>query len=138
MEQVNSAKLLGITFESNLTWSEHIYGSGGVLASLNQRLFFIRRLKNHIGASALLKICNGLFISKLRYGLQLLGCVRWHSTDPANQDLDALQKCQNKMLRALNGSRIKDQISTKSMLLKFKIISVNQMNAQIKLSEMWK
>ena len=42
------------------------------------------------------------------------------------------------MLRALNGSRIKDQISTKSMLLNFKIISVNQMNAQIKLSEMWK
>ena len=42
------------------------------------------------------------------------------------------------MLRALNGSSIKDQISTKSVLKKFNLLSVNQMNAQIKLTEMWK
>ena len=52
--------------------------------------------------------------------------------------LEAVQKCQSKLLRALNGSRVSDQISTKSLLLKFNILSVNQMNAQIKLSEMWK
>ena len=41
--QVNSAKLLGMTFESNQKWIDHIYGTGGLLPSLNQRLFFIRR-----------------------------------------------------------------------------------------------
>ena len=34
--------------------------------------------------------------------------------------------------------KFSDQISNKSMLAKFKILSVNQMNAQIKLTEMWK
>ena len=62
-----------------------IYGTGRMLASLNQRLFFIRRLKNHVGSAAILKICNGLFISKLRYGLQLLGSVRMQESDPLNR-----------------------------------------------------
>ena len=127
-----------MTFESNQKWSEHIYGTGGLISSLNQRLFFIQRLKNSIGHSALLKISHGLFLSKLRYGLQLLGCVRWKESDPLNKELEDLQKCQNKLLRALNGSRITDQISNNSLLVKFKFLSVNQMNAQIKLTEMWK
>ena len=91
-----------MTFESNQKRSEHVHGTGGLLSSLNQRLFFIRRLKNSIGHTDLLKISHGLFISKLRYGLQLLGCVRWKDLDPTNKDLEALQKSQNKLLRALN------------------------------------
>ena len=62
----------------------------------------------------------------------------WIESDPSNKELEDLQKCQNKLLRALNGSRIGDQISNNSMLVKFKILSVNQMNAQKKLTEMWK
>ena len=42
------------------------------------------------------------------------------------------------MLRLLNNSRISDKISTASLLVKFNMMSVNQINAQIKLSEMWK
>ena len=42
------------------------------------------------------------------------------------------------MLRLMNGTRIKDKISTKSILKKFDLLSVNQMNAQIKLLDMWK
>ena len=131
-------KVIGKTFENNSKWSEHIYGTGGLLASLNQRLFYIRRLKNSIGHKALLKISNGLFVSKIRYGLQLLGKVRWSSSDPTNQDFDAIQKCLNKLLRVLNNSRIRDKITIKSMMMKFNLLSVNQINAQIKLIEMWK
>ena len=136
--QEKSAKLLGMTFEGNLKWTEHIYGSGGLISNLNQRLFFIRRLKNHVGKKALMKISDSLFMSKIRYGLQLLGSVRWSSTDSTCQDLEAIQKCQNKLLRVLNGSRISDRISTKSMLKSLNMLSVNQINAQIKLTEMWK
>ena len=64
VRQEKSAKLLGITFEGNQKWSDHIFGTGGILANLNQRLFFIRRLKNHIGPKALLKISDSLFTSK--------------------------------------------------------------------------
>ena len=68
----------------------------------------------------------------------ILGCVRWSASDPSNQDMEALQKCQNKLLRALNGTRVSDKISTKSLLTKLNMLSVNQINAQIKLTEMWK
>ena len=101
--QEKSAKLLGMTFEGNLKWTEHIHGSGGLISSLNQRLFFIRRLKNHVCLPSLLKISHSLFTSKIRYGLQLLGSVRWSEADPINQDLQAIQKCQIKLLRVLNG-----------------------------------
>ena len=42
-----SAKLLGVTFDSNQGWKTQIYGSGGVIMSLNRRLFAIRRLRSH-------------------------------------------------------------------------------------------
>ena len=49
-----------------------------------------------------------------------------------------LQITQNKMLRLLNNTRISDKVRTASLLSKFNMMSVNQINAQIKLSEMWK
>ena len=64
--------------------------------------------------------------------------IRWLDLDPTPKLLKDLQLSQNKMLRLLNGSRISDQISTSSLLTKFNMLSVNQINAQIKLSEMWK
>ena len=42
--QENSAKLLGITFDSNQDWKSQIYGPGGMIMSLSRRLFTIRRL----------------------------------------------------------------------------------------------
>jgi hypothetical protein len=42
----------------------------------------------------------------------------------------------NRMLRAING--MKDRVSTKSMLNKFDLLSVNQLEAKIKLIEVWK
>ena len=122
----------------NKIWKTQINEKGGIIPSLNQRLFYIRRLRSSIGHQALLKISNGLFVSKLRYGLQLLGKVRWLNSDPSNQDMEAIQKCQNKLLRLLNNSLISDKISIKSMLSKFNMLSVNQMNAQVKLNEIWK
>ena len=49
-----------------------------------------------------------------------------------------LQKTQNKMLRFLNKTRVADKINTGSILNKFNMVSVNQLNAQIKLCETWK
>ena len=60
------------------------------------------------------------------------------TTEPLNQDLEAIQKCLNKLVRVLNNSRLSDKISTKLMLEKLGMLSVNQINAQIKLTEMWK
>ena len=113
-------------------------GKGGVLPSLNQKLFMIRRLRNSLNDKGLRKVAESLFISKLRYGLQLFGQVRWTSEETTPSLIAQLQKSQNKLLRFLNKSRISDKISTKSMLEKHNMLAVNQINAQIKLTEMWK
>ena len=45
--------------------------------------------------------------------------------------MKALQVTQNCMLRAINGSKISDKVSTESMLKKFNFLSVNQLAASI-------
>ena len=84
------------------------------------------------------KMVDGIFISKIRYGLQLLGRVRVVTEDPECGGLNAIQLVLNNLLSTLNGSKIKDQVAVKFMLDKFEILSVNQLNAQVKLLEVWK
>ena len=136
--QEQSAKLLGITFDEDLKWNTQIHGKGGMVSSLNQRLFMIKRLKNSLQYDGLKKVSDSLFNSKLRYGLQLMGQIRWVDSDPQPVLMEKLQKTQNKLLRFLNQSYVKDRISIRSMLNKHNMLSVNQLNAQIKLTEIWK
>ena len=49
-----------------------------------------------------------------------------------------LQLTQNRLLRVINKTRIKDKISIESMLTKHQLLSVNQLAASIKLQEVWK
>ena len=81
---------------------------------------------------------DGLFTSKLRYGLQLYGKVRTKDSDPENEEFKSIQLVQNNLMRALNGTKVKDMISISSLLSKFGMLSVNQLNAQVKLAEIWK
>ena len=136
--QEKNAKLLGMTLDDSQTWSTHFYSKGGVFSALNQRLFILRRMKNHLLPAGLRKVAESLFNSKIRYGLQMCGKIRWKVSDPTPKLMKDLQVSQNKMLRLLNNSRISDKISTASLLAKFNMMSVNQINAQMKLSEMWK
>ena len=77
-------------------------------------------------------------MSKIRYGLQLLGNVRLKIQDTKNQDLAAIQLIQNKLVRILNGKRLADKIRTKVLLDNIDMCSVNQIHAKIKLIEIWK
>ena len=138
IENQQSAKLLGMKFEENLKWNEHINGIGGVVSSLNSRLYLIRRLKNQLHLSGLKKVADSLFVSKIRYGLQLLGRVRQSDTETSSGDLHTIQLIQNKLARALNNVKLSDHCTTKSLLTKLNMQSVNQLNAQIKITEIWK
>ena len=78
-------------------------------------------------------------MSKLRYGLQL--CteeVRLTENQTKSYDMEATQITQNKLLRFLDKSRLNDKRNVKEMLKKFDLLSVNQVTAQIKLTDMWK
>ena len=113
----SSAKLLGIIFEDNQQWKSQIYGKGGVLSALISRLYITRRLKNHSGSKSVLKLVDELFTSKIRYGLQLYGKVRTAIEDPECTEFRDIQLIQNKLLRSLNGTKIKDLVSTKSFVI---------------------
>ena len=106
--QSKPAKLLGMTFNENQHWNSHIYGKGGDTSSLNSRLFQIKILGNSLNKQSLLKLADGLFTSKMRYGMHLLGKVRRIESDPSDSTIDDIQKVQNKLARFLNGKTISD------------------------------
>ena len=133
--QEKEAKLLGITFTDKQDWSTQISGKNGVIAALNKRLFIVKKLKNHIGKKSLNKIVDGLFTSKITYGVQLFGKVRLNSEDSKNGELGSIQKVQNKMARFLNAKTLKDKIPSSDLLNNINMLSVNQLNAKIKIIE---
>ena len=133
-----SATLLGVKFEDNQEWDNQIFGKGGVLSALNSRHYFIRRLMSHLSVQSIRKVVDGLFTSKIRYGPQLYGKVHLEAGDPKCEGFKSIQIAQNNMLRLLNRSKISDHVSIESTLKKFNVLSVNQLNAQIKLLEIWK
>ena len=90
ISRVSNAKLLGVTFDEDLKWNTQVFGKGGVISCLNQRLYVLRRLKNFINLESLKKVANSIFVSKIRYGLQLLGKVRLTNEDPTQVELKAI------------------------------------------------
>ena len=106
--------------------------------TLKKRLFVIRRIARQIPREKLINVVHSLWVSKLRYGLQLCTATRITPNETKSANGKGLQLTQNRMLRAINGSKNSDKISTESMLAKFKMLSVNQLSAQIKLKEVWK
>ena len=131
-------KLLGMTIESNQGWSEHFKGPNSLINALNRSTFSIRRIKQQIPHKNTMRVVQSIWMSKLRYGLQLCNKVRTTSTDPINNNMHSAQVAQNKMLRMLNGSSKTDHVSTKHLLEKFNLPSVNQLAAEIKIIEAWK
>ena len=138
INQVPIAKLLGVMINDDQSWNAQITGTGGMISSLNSRLFIIKRISAAISRDRLNRIVDSLYTSKLRYGLQLLGKVRTSDEDSTNGLLAKLQVSQNKLARFLNGSSLVDKICNKEIYKNINLLSVNQLNCQIKLKEVWK
>ena len=138
INQVPIAKLLGVMINDDQSWNEQITGTGGMIPSLNSRLFIIKRISAAISRDRLNRIVDSLYTSKLRYGLQLLGKVRTKEEDSSNGLLAKLQVTQNKLARFLNGTNLLDKVCNKEIYQKNEILSVNQLNCQIELKEVWK
>ena len=95
-------------------------------------------MKNKVNTERLKKVANGIWTSKLRYGLQMYSKVRTNSQDPYNTNMEKLQVTQNKLTRVLENVTLTDRIPTATLLNNQKMLSVNQIAAQIKLTEIWK
>ena len=59
-------------------------------------------------------------------------------TESSSGDLHTIQLIQNKLARAFNNVKLSDHCNTKSLLAKLDMQSVNQLNPQIKITEIWK
>ena len=80
------------------------------------------------GAWKSLKLFDIIYKESLRRSEWLLN---WKTIDFINGTI-----CNGKY--GINRTKVKDKISIKSLLLKFNMLSVNQINASIKLLEIWK
>ena len=77
-------------------------------------------------------------VNFIRYGVQLYGKVRLTETECKESLLESLQITQNKFARFVHGSTLADRISTTTIFKDTKLLLVNQINAQIKVLEVWK
>ena len=135
VKRTNHTKLLGMYIEESQEWNVHLKS---LKSCLNHRLFVIRRIAQHIPANKLMSVVHSLWVSKLRYGLQLCSRVQMTNEETKCDLMKSLQLTQNRLLRVLNKTRIADKVSIRLMLDKFKLASVNQLAAEIKLLEVWK
>ena len=135
IKRTSHTKLLGMQIEDSQEWNEHLKL---LKSGLNHRLFLLRRIAQQIPRNKLMTVVHSLWVSKLRYGLQLCTRVRITTEDRKNEFIKSLQLTQNRLLRSLNRTRVADKVSTQSMLSKFNLLSVNQLAAEIKILEVWK
>ena len=135
IKRSESTKLLGINIDSKQKWDTHFNGEGGLIKGLNKRTFTIRRISNQLPKSKLINLVHSRWMSKLRYGLELCYKVRTTSEEPENVNMKAVQVAQNKIMRMLDRVSMKEPISSKSLREKYDIPSVNQLSAEIKLTE---
>ena len=119
-------------------WPLLTFNKGQLLVQYVKMLIYIfsKSQVNHYFINGTLFL--GKYTDLKHITLQLYGKVRTTSEDPEVQGFKDIQLVQNKLLRCLNGTRIKDKVSTSSLLTKFKMCSVNRLNAKVKLLEVWK
>ena len=135
IKEKSSEKLLGMTVSNDLKWTDHLSKLEGYL---RQRLFTLRRIEQQIPRSLLKRVADGIFMSKLRYGIAIMWPVRIKESDPEPSAIKGVKVVFNDMLRLLNGVARKDKVSIASMLSKLGWLSINQLVAEVRLVEVWK
>lgn len=122
--------LLGISISSDLKWHVQIRS---LSQSLYHRLFIIQRLKQILTRKQLIRTATALFISKLRYCMEIYWPVRISENDPLPLDIQPINTIYNKLLRVITNKRLGDKISIRSMLNSIGWPSINQLCVKTRL-----
>ena len=128
-------KLLGMYVSNDLKWTQHISKLERALAA---RLFKLKCIEQVVPRSLLKRVADGIFMSKLRYGLAIYWPIKFHEQDPNPSAVESLKVVFNDMLRLLCGTRRQDRVSIATMLEKLNWLSLNQLAAEVRLVEVWK
>ena len=138
--ETKSEKLLGITMNNLLNWKNHLYGDEenlGLVKELSQRIGMLRQVRKYVNTATFRLILNGMFTSKLIYGITIYGGV-WglpgilnedpiNSTSITKNDMRKLQVLQNSALRLLLNKPRDTPVTT--LLQESKEMSVHQLVA---------
>ena len=138
--ETQSEKLLGITLNNQLTWKNHLYGDDdniGLIKQLSQRIGMMKQIRKFVNDKVLRTILNGLFNSKLIYGITVYGGI-WglpgvlnedpvHSTSISKEDMRKLQVLQNTAIRLLLRKSRDTPVTT--LMKEANLLSVHQLVA---------
>lgn len=94
LDHADTMKYLGVTFNRNLTWSNHVEN---LIKKINQRIGLLRRVKHLIPQRECITLYNTLILPLMDYGNLVWG-------DKENITLmDSVQVCQNKTAKIILG-----------------------------------
>ena len=105
---------------------------------LVHRLFTLRRMEQVVPRYLLKKVAEGIFMSKLRYGLSVYWPIRFKNDDPHPSAVQGIKVVFNRLLRILCGTVMEDKVSVAKMLRRLDWLSINQVAAEVRLLEVWK
>ena len=120
----DSTVLLGMRIAGRLKWDSHVEE---LKSTLRKRLGLLRRLSYSIPSYALKQIAEGIFSSKLRYGIAIYCKPKILQTDKSNRILTSLTVLQNDMLRVILRCKDRRQMSVEKLREHTKIMTVNQL-----------
>ena len=78
------------------------------------------------------------YLRNITFIINFVFIININVDDPINKEINAIQMVQNKLARLINGKSLKDKIRTKVLLDSANLLSVNQLNAKVKIQEIWK
>ena len=146
----SSEKLLGVIVNNTATFQNHLYGDTenlGLMKQLSTRVGMLKKLGKFMPPARLKMVMEGMFNSKLQYGMTVWGRV-WNIPGSLDEDA-AVRKCpsltkedvrklqvlQNKCLRLITHSDYKTP--TRVLLEKTNALSVHQQIAHLSLSQVY-
>ena len=142
-----SERLLGVIVNNTATFKNHILGDAdnpGLVKQLATRVGMLKKLRKFLPPAKLMMVMDGIFGSKLAYGITVWGRV-WQtpgtqeeeirSSSITKEDIRKIQVLQNKCLRIVTNSDYKTP--TAALLQKTNRLSVHQQIAYLCLSEVF-
>ena len=153
VEEVSAENLLGIVINNTCTWKNHMHGYNdgvkdkpGLIKQLSRRVGLLSRLNRYLRPRQFSMVMNGLFNSKLIYGISVWGGV-WNipgilndvdrsSPSLTKEDNRQLQTLQNKVMRMQ--TRLPKETPTVHLLQASGQLSVQQLTAYHSLLQVYK
>ena len=134
IEESTSEKLLGLIVSNSLDWNEHIQD---LKKQLGQRLSILRRISKVLPHHTIKSINDGIFNSKMVYGIAVWGKLRLSEQDKTSVNMEALQVMQDRSLRICLNLKWDCGESRSKLLQSSKSLSVNQFVAYHTLTLVW-